>query len=349
MPQNKSYDIVYLTNTPSFYKLRLCEAIACRGMSLLLVLYGYGSEAVNTQLSDDSNWSFDWKFIHDGDANKRSKVKTFIRLLRLMHGISAKKILFSGWLAPEYNLYAFLSPRRRNAVICETPIYLISMAGISGWVKRRIIGRMSAALPSGVPHQRLFDSIGFNGDCHITGSVGIISKPARQPRTRHTPLRYLYVGRLIDLKNLRLLIDTFNANGQPLTIVGAGELSDELHSRAKDNITFTGFIDNNRLDPVYRDHDVFILPSYYDAWGLVVEEALYRGLPCIVSDRVGSAEDMVTAYGAGEIFDHTSVADLQRAIDTVAAGYDRYADAAASIDWDARENAQVDAYLKLLK
>lgn len=349
MKHHKSYDIVYLTNTPSFYKLRLCEAIACRGVSLLLVLYGYGSEAVNTQLGDDSRWSFDWKFIHDGDANKRSKAKTFIRLLKLMRGIRAKKILYSGWMAPEYNLYAFLSPQRRNAVICETPIYLISMAGISGWVKRRIMGRMSAALPSGVPHQRLFDSIGFKGDCYITGSVGIISKPPRQPRTRHNELKYLYVGRLIDLKNLRLLIDTFNANGLPLTIVGDGELRDELHSRAKDNITFTGFIDNNRLDPVYRDHDVFILPSYYDAWGLVVEEALYRGLPCIVSDRVGSGEDMITACGSGEIFDHTSAADLQRAIDTVAAGYDRYAAAAAAIDWDARENAQVDAYLKLLK
>lgn len=45
----KMYDFVYLTNTPSFYKLNLCNEIA-RTNSLLLVLYGYGSEAVNTIL-----------------------------------------------------------------------------------------------------------------------------------------------------------------------------------------------------------------------------------------------------------------------------------------------------------
>ena len=41
------YDIVYLTNTPSFYKINLCNEVA-KQKSLLLVFYGYGDEAVNT-------------------------------------------------------------------------------------------------------------------------------------------------------------------------------------------------------------------------------------------------------------------------------------------------------------
>lgn len=47
---NKQYDFIYLTNTPSFYKVRLCEELA-KKHSVLLVLYGYGAEAVNTRLS----------------------------------------------------------------------------------------------------------------------------------------------------------------------------------------------------------------------------------------------------------------------------------------------------------
>ena len=45
---NKQYDFIYLTNTPSFYKARLCEELA-KKHSVLLVLYGYGAEAVNTR------------------------------------------------------------------------------------------------------------------------------------------------------------------------------------------------------------------------------------------------------------------------------------------------------------
>ncbi len=346
--RKREYDIVYLTNTPSFYKLRLCEEIARRGAKVLLVLYGYGSEAVNTVLDDSRSWSFDWQFINHGDANRRSHFRTFAALLRLMRGIRARRVLFSGWMANEYNLYAFISPCRRNVVICESSIIDVDMSGIKGWLKRLFINRMSAALPSGQPHDRLFGAIGFKGERRITGSVGIFNKPGRPPKPDHSPLRYLYVGRLIDVKNLRLLVKVFNDNGLPLTIVGAGELENELKAMARPNITFTGFVDNDRLGDIYQAHDIFILPSYSETWGLVVEEALYWGLPAVVSDRVGSGEDMVSAYGSGEIFRHDDPSDLQRALDTVARDYERYRRAVDAIDWNDRDRAQTEAYLSIL-
>lgn len=61
MGMKRDYDIVYLTNTPSFYKLNLCEAIAKRGVRIMLVLYGYGAEAVNRQM-EHGEWSFDYHF-----------------------------------------------------------------------------------------------------------------------------------------------------------------------------------------------------------------------------------------------------------------------------------------------
>lgn len=59
---SKSYDFVYLTNTPSFYKLNLCSEIA-KTHSLQLILYGYGSEAAN-KVMDNSHYDFDYKFIN---------------------------------------------------------------------------------------------------------------------------------------------------------------------------------------------------------------------------------------------------------------------------------------------
>lgn len=346
---SKSYDLIYLTNTPSFYKLNLCEAIARNGTTLLLVLYGYGSEAVNADMDNGRSWSFDFKFINKGDSNSRNKTLTFLRLARLMHRVSAKKVIFAGWMAPEYNLYSFLSPKNKNAMVCESSILDVSMQGVSGWIKRKIFNRMSAVLPSGTPHQQLFESVKYRGKCHLTGSVGIFNKSDRQPTRQNQPLRYLYVGRLVNVKNVVMLVNVFNHNEYPLTIVGEGPLKETLMSKANKNIRFTGFIPNEQLGKLYSDHDVFILPSIYEPWGLVVEEALYRGLPVIASDRVGAGLDMVKALGTGEIFKSNDPASLQAAIDKVAANYDNYHAAAVAIDWEEKDRKQVDAYLQLLK
>lgn len=348
MSANKTFDLVYLTNTPSFYKLNLCEAIARHGVKVLLVLYGYGSEAVNTQLSERSQWGFEYKFINCGDSNTRNKFLTFIRLLRLMTSIRANRIIYAGWLAPEYNLYSFFSPKCKNAMVCESSILDVALDGPKGWLKRRIINRMSAVLPSGIPHQELFESIGFKGDSYITGSVGIFNKAAKTAKIKNFPLKYIFVGRLIEAKEVEFLVDTFNQNGLALTIAGDGILENKLKAKAKSNITFTGFIPNEQIGKIYAEHDVFILPSKYEPWGLVVEEALFRGLPVIVSDRVGSGVDMVKNLHTGEIFKSEDINDLQKAIDKVSANYDYYRKAVDAIDWEERDRNQVNAYLKLL-
>lgn len=345
------YDFVYLTNTPSFYKLNLCEAIARKGYKLLLVLYGYGAEAVNTTLSDKSSWSFNYHFIYTGNSNDRNRFKTFLSLIRLMRSIRAKKLLYAGWFTPEYDAYSMLSPKRRNVVISESSSWDISLSGYKGFLKRIFIKRMSSALPSGLPHIDFFQQIGFKGLIHPTGSVGLLAKKPRtlRPFTSPPKLRYICVARLIDCKNLRFLIEQFNINGLPLTIVGQGELETELKAMAKPNIKFTGFIENDKIGEVYQAHDVFILPSTYEPWGLVVEEALYWGLPVIVSNRVGAGPDMVRDLHTGEIFDIEDPESLGKAIREISANYTKYRKAILAIDWDERERLQIQAYINLLK
>lgn len=345
------YDFVYLTNTPSFYKLNLCEAIARKGYKLLLVLYGYGSEAVNTTLSDKSLWSFNYHFLYTGDSNKRNRFKTFLSLIKLMRSIDARKLLYAGWFTPEYDVYSILSPKQRNVVISESSSWDISLSGYKGFLKRIFIKRMSSALPSGLPHIDFFQQIGFKGFIHSTGSVGILAKKPRSLSTINAPtkLRYICVARLIDCKNLRFLIEQFNINGLALTIVGQGELEAELKAMAKPNIKFTGFIDNDKIGEVYQAHDVFILPSTYEPWGLVVEEALYWGLPVIVSNRVGAGPDMVKELNTGVIFDLDHPESFSDAIKQMSTNYDKYRESVLSIDWDERERRQVQAYINLLK
>lgn len=343
----KKYDFVYLTNTPSFYKLNLCNKIAEKS-SLLLVLYGYGSEAVNSSLDNKGQNKFDYIFLNNGDSKKRSKFLVFIRLIRLMLSIKYNKVLFSGWFSLEYNLFSFFSRKSKNVIICESSILDVSFKGITGIIKKTIINRMGAALPSGIPHQQLFEKINFKGPVYTTGSVGIFNKGRRNKHINNDPLRYIFVGRLIDVKNVMWLVNQFNKNGRLLTIVGKGELESQLRGSACDNISFVGFIDNEILGEIYQQHDVFILPSKYEPWGLVVEEALYWGLPCIVSDHVGSCIDLVKNLNTGQIFENENESSLQIAIEEVENNYVDYINSVQKIDWEERDNKQVEAYYKIL-
>lgn len=343
----RQYDFVYLTNTPSFYKLNLCNKIA-KNHKLLLVLYGYGSEAVNKELKASSNFNFDYYFLNEGDSNTRNKLQTFCNLLKLMKSIKCRKIIYAGWLAPEYNIYSFLSPKKRNAIVCESSILDVSLNGISGWIKRKIISRMSATLPSGKPHAQLFESIGFDGKQYITGSVGIFNKPTRKHKEINIPLRYIYVGRLIKVKNVDLLIRIFNQNGKPLTIVGQGVLEEHLKRQAKANISFSGFVNNEKLGDIYQQHDILILPSTYEPWGLVVEEAIYWGLPVIVSNKVGCSIDMVKEFDTGEIFKLEEKDGLLNAIKKIELNYSFYKKKVLQVDWEERDRKQINSYISLL-
>ena len=72
---------------------------------------------------------------------------------------------------------------------------------------------------------------------------------------------------------------------------------EDIERLAKENIIFHGAIDNKKLSSVYQNNDVFILPSYSEPWGLVVEEALNNGTPIILSDKIGCKDDVLDSNG----------------------------------------------------
>ena len=66
-----------------------------------------------------------------------------------------------------------------------------------------------------------------------------------------------------------------------------------LTSEAKPRASFAGFLNQTEVSRAYVAADVLVLPSDYgETWGLVVNEATASGLPSIISDRCGCAEDL---------------------------------------------------------
>jgi glycosyltransferase involved in cell wall biosynthesis len=77
---------------------------------------------------------------------------------------------------------------------------------------------------------------------------------------------------------------------------------------------FTGFQNQTQLSPYYHAADLLALPSRSETWGLVVNEALHHGVPCVVSEGVGCAPDLIEPGITGEIAATGSAESLAAAI-----------------------------------
>ena len=252
-----------------------------------------------------------------------------------------------GWNSPSYWASVWVSPVRRNSVVVESSIFESSVKGFGARLKSLFLRRISKAYASGMPHERLVRALGFSGSVVITKGVGVFNYGIQPPFEKRLEVRrFLYVGRLIEVKNLEFLIRVFNKHPElELDIVGFGVLEKTLKEIARGNVHFLGAIENKELYKYYQSSDVFVLPSLSEPWGLVVEEALNNGVPVMLSNRVGCHEDLC-ANGEGVVFE-ADEKDFEKKlrIITDVERYNRMRKVVSELDFATIEERQVECYI----
>jgi glycosyltransferase involved in cell wall biosynthesis len=119
--------------------------------------------------------------------------------------------------------------------------------------------------------------------------------------------RFLFVGNLVDVKNLERLAEAFalvreRTGSGSLAIVGDGPLRPALEARVatlgiEDTVRFTGEVPSADVARWMRGSDVGCLVSKVEGFGLVAVESLACGRPAVLSRTAGAAhvvEDGVT-------------------------------------------------------
>jgi len=135
----------------------------------------------------------------------------------------------------------------------------------------------------------------------------------------------LFAAKFIDAKAPDELLAAFKLvchraakNSRPyLLFVGDGPLRRQLEEQARpldDAVRFLGFRNQSELPALYDLCDLFVLPSSFEPWGLVVNEAMNAARPIIVSDRVGAAADLVENGKNGFVYPSGNVAELAAAM-----------------------------------
>src|SRR5271154_4694560 len=97
-----------------------------------------------------------------------------------------------------------------------------------------------------------------------------------------------------------------------LLIAGDGPLRAQMESEAASlgiahRVRFLGFVNQSQLPGIYVSADLMVLPSEYEPFAMVVNEAMVCGCPVVVSDRVGAYADLVAPVSPEFVFPHGDV------------------------------------------
>lgn len=121
-------------------------------------------------------------------------------------------------------------------------------------------------------------------------------------------LKLLFIGRLTEQKDVQTLLHAFSqsakeAKDDTLTIIGEGELFNELQTLTQElgiesRVFWIGKV--NDVNPYYLSHDVLVLPSKYEGFGLVLLEAMTQRIPVLAANN--SAIPEVLGFGHEGLF-----------------------------------------------
>lgn len=268
---------------------------------------------------------------HVPDANFWRQVRYFRHAIRRRLAHAPAEIAWvHGWGTP-YAFAALLEARRTHtATFLRGETHLDCLRGpwwrkaahrlLMSWLFQGIDGFLAI----GSANQRFYKSYGVS-DGKITLMPYVVDNMFFQRPVGGHPAGYpfgassdrpviLYAGKLARHKAVDLLIQsTASASASlppglrpQLVIVGEGEQRANLEALANrllpGDVWFAGFRNQTEMPAIYAIADIFVLPSSFEPWGLVVNEAMNAGKPVIVSDKVGARHDLVRPGKNGAVF-----------------------------------------------
>jgi len=130
---------------------------------------------------------------------------------------------------------------------------------------------------------------------------------ATAPSNNHS-LKIAFVGSLLNTKGIDIAIESFNIlDFDNLPISFDIYSQDNLSSRfaLSSNVNFLGSIPFGSAQSFMRNYDLILLPSRYDGWGVVINEALLSGVPVVCSDQCG-ASAIVHRWQCGLVYSENS-------------------------------------------
>jgi glycosyltransferase involved in cell wall biosynthesis len=225
---------------------------------------------------------------------------------------NVQHVFVSGWSDKDYNAVVKGHYKFTRTILFDTqwdPSWKMQLGRF--WLLIRIVRHFNSVWVPGKRQRALAKKLFFKShqifEHFYVGDQFLFDQPKVNDSSSDTKLNIVFVGRLIHEKGILPLITRFieTLSENPslnwhLHICGTGPLQN--HCPLHDSVTYHGFIQPKELAVIFQKMDLFVLPSLYEPWGVVVHEAAFAGLPLLVSDAVGAADAFVENGINGWVF-----------------------------------------------
>lgn len=313
MKQNSR--ILWVTNLPAPYRLRIWDELS-KFTNLNLVFLLSQDNWRNWRITYFPNWGYTFlNFRHF--RFREIDLIIGIRGIR-RHVRETGFILLTAWEAPIYFYVLYLAKKYDIpcAIFYESTQKSHNFNGrLIGKIRKLFFQNVDLIVTPGKSSTEAITNMQISNKKILTlfnpvdveTISGYVKKLERSDKKGHI---YIFVGRLIALKNVENLIRAFaeirNANDK-LIVVGSGKLESELIKVSSligvaSQVKFVGEKRNDQLLDVLSRAHTLVLPSFNEVWGMVVNEALACGLHVVVSKNCGVC-DLVNDHSGVYICD----------------------------------------------
>lgn len=171
--------------------------------------------------------------------------------------------------------------------------------------------------------------------------------------TKH--LELIYVGNIDKNKNITTTCaakEELEKDGWTVNFIVVGKIKNKnVYKEIKDKIEYKGILKKEELIQLYRNADIFIMPSHRETFGLVYAEAISQGIPVIYTKGQGFDEQ----FKEGEVgygIDSRRVSSVKNAIIEVINHYEKIASNLPSkigkFSWNKITDKYIDIYKNII-
>jgi glycosyltransferase involved in cell wall biosynthesis len=334
-----SLDLVWFTNIPTPYRVPIWKVLQSRIRFELLFLSSSQRDRdwdLENSLQGLNYRSFQGKAIYL--SSSLPLYLNFIKSIRRLRKINPKTIYIDGWESPAFFITALYAKKIGMELIYGYRSTKDSHRFNNLFIRKirsAIFSKADFIVTAGAASTKAVEAMGIAPEKIITlfnpVDVGWFHSFAKDHRTPQSHgHRYIYVGQLIERKNVASVIRAFAAvknDDDSLIIAGDGPLASELKRLSNSLgiehlVQFVGHKSQEELAELYAASNTFILASTNEVWGLVINEALASGLHVVISNKCGAADfvkEMKGTYVCGT--DQLSIQEAMKASSRAWSGY----------------------------
>jgi glycosyltransferase involved in cell wall biosynthesis len=323
------------------YKSVLFEAIEKNkpvNMEVCVLQIAKNDVSRKDMASPEVSYNYNYHLLFDDYIEHLPKFKKVRAVLSFINSYKPDLVNVTGW-AGDLSLtlaivYSFLKGKK-VVISNESTSFDHQRSVLKEFVKRLLVKMSDAFIVFGKTSKEYLLQLGAKNQQFIEEKAAVVddvrihqicslSRSETFLRDKiETKKNFIYVGRIIPVKNIPLLISTFQkikttlpeAKDWGLIILGNGVLDDEIGVEISKNslhiYKFDG-VDWQTVPKYLSAADCLVLPSVSEPWGLVVNEAMICGLGVIVSNACGCKDDLID--GNGFVFNPEKPEDLEIAM-----------------------------------